>query len=96
MIAQRPTLHELLRTALYVGAVGYGGPAILALMKKVIVHEKRWISEEEFLNALSLWTGGAGGKDGSFAILPERHLEESAGEIPFFEFIDRLDRKAFC
>jgi chromate transporter len=54
MIAQRPTLQELLRTALYVGAVGYGGPAILALMKKVIVHEKRWISEEEFMNALSL------------------------------------------
>lgn len=49
-----PTWFEMLKAALYIGAVGYGGPAILALMKKVIVHEKEWISEEEFLNALSL------------------------------------------
>jgi chromate transporter len=52
--AQKPTLPELLKAALYVGSVGYGGPAILALMKKVIVHEKKWIAEEEFMNALSL------------------------------------------
>jgi len=51
---KRPTLFEILKTALHVGAVGYGGPAILALMKKVIVHEKEWISDEEFMNALSL------------------------------------------
>jgi chromate transporter len=49
-----PTLFELLKAALYIGTVGYGGPAILASMKKVIVNEKKWISEEEFLNALSL------------------------------------------
>jgi chromate transport protein ChrA len=35
-----PTLFEILKTALYVGAVGCDGPAILALMKRVIVHEK--------------------------------------------------------
>lgn len=51
---KRPTLAELLKTALYIGTVGYGGPAILALMKKVIAHEKEWLSEEEFMNALSL------------------------------------------
>lgn len=51
---KRPTLLEMIRTALYIGTIGYGGPAILALMKKVIVHEKAWISEEEFMNALSL------------------------------------------
>ena len=50
----QPTLFEILKTALYIGAVGYGGPAILALMKRVIVREKKWISEEEFMNALSL------------------------------------------
>ena len=54
MIMKRPTLFEILKTALYVGAVGYGGPAILALMKRVLVHEKKWISDEEFMNALSL------------------------------------------
>ncbi len=51
---KQPTLFEILKTALYVGTVGYGGPAILALMKRVIVHEKGWISGEEFMNALSL------------------------------------------
>jgi chromate transporter len=51
---KRPALLEIIRTALYIGTIGYGGPAILALMKKVIVHEKAWISEEEFMNALSL------------------------------------------
>lgn len=49
-----PTLPELLKAALYIGIVGYGGPAILASMKNVFVNEKKWISEAEFLNALSL------------------------------------------
>ncbi|MHB8909832.1 MAG: chromate transporter [Syntrophales bacterium] len=54
MSMKRPTLLEILKTALYIGAVGYGGPAILGLMKRIIVHDKEWISEEEFMNALSL------------------------------------------
>jgi chromate transporter len=54
MIMKRPTLFEILKAALYIGAVGYGGPAILALMKRVIVDEKKWLSAEEFMNALSL------------------------------------------
>lgn len=49
-----PTLGELVRTTLQLGAIGYGGPAILALMKQTLVVKKRWISEREFLNALSL------------------------------------------
>jgi len=51
---KKPTLSELLRTIFYIGAIGYGGPAILALMKKTLVHQKEWISEKEFMNALSL------------------------------------------
>lgn len=54
MSMKQPTLFEILKTALYIGAVGYGGPAILALMKRVIVNEKGWISDEEFMSALSL------------------------------------------
>jgi chromate transporter len=50
----KPTLSGVLKTALYIGTIGYGGPAILALMKRVIVHQKRWVPEEEFMNALSL------------------------------------------
>jgi chromate transporter len=51
---KKPTLCEILKTVLYIGAVGYGGPAILVVMKRIIVHEKEWISEKEFMDALSL------------------------------------------
>jgi len=51
---KKPTLFELLKTTFYIGVIGYGGPAILALMKKNFVHEKEWISEKEFMNALSM------------------------------------------
>jgi len=51
---KKPTFIDLLKTTTYIGAIGYGGPAILALMKKTFVHEKEWISEKEFMNALSL------------------------------------------
>jgi chromate transporter len=51
---KKPTLAELLKTTSYIGVIGYGGPAILVLMKKTFVHQKDWISEKEFMNALSL------------------------------------------
>jgi chromate transporter len=51
---KKPTFINLLKTTTYIGAIGYGGPAILALMKKTFVHQKEWISEKEFMNALSL------------------------------------------
>lgn len=51
---KKPSLSELLKTTFYIGAIGYGGPAILALMKKTFVQEKEWITEKEFMNALSL------------------------------------------
>jgi len=50
----RPTLLKLCGAALYVGTVGYGGPAILAQMKRTFVDEKGWISERDFMDALSL------------------------------------------
>lgn len=49
-----PTLAELVRTTTHLGAIGYGGPAILALMKQTLVSKKHWISEKDFMNALSL------------------------------------------
>ncbi len=49
-----PTLGELVRTTAHLGAVGYGGPAILALMKQTLVTKKRWITERDFMDALSL------------------------------------------
>jgi chromate transporter len=49
-----PTLLELCERALYVGYTGYGGPAVLAHIKKIFVDEKQWLSERDFMAALSL------------------------------------------
>lgn len=49
-----PTLGELVKTTAHLGAIGYGGPAILALMKQTLVSKKHWITEQDFMNALSL------------------------------------------
>ena len=49
-----PTLGEIVRTTMHLGAVGYGGPAILALMKQTLVGKKKWITEKDFMDALSL------------------------------------------
>jgi chromate transporter len=54
MIMKKLSLLEFFKTALYMGAIAYGGAANLALMKKTFVHEKEWISEKEFMSALSL------------------------------------------
>ena len=54
MIMRKTSLYELFKMALYIGVIGYGGAANLALMKKKFVHEKEWISEKEFMDALSL------------------------------------------
>ena len=51
---KKPTLLDLCKTVLYIGFIGYGGPAILAQMKKTLVHDREWISEKEFMEALSL------------------------------------------
>lgn len=51
---KKPTLWELFKTALYIGVIGYGGAANLALMKKTFVNDKEWVSEKNFMEALSL------------------------------------------
>jgi chromate transporter len=49
-----PSLQEATRVWARIGCLSFGGPAgQIALMHKVIVEEKRWISEERFLHALS-------------------------------------------
>jgi len=50
----KPSFKEFIKTILYIGFTGYGGPAVLGQMKKKLVHEKKWIKEENFLNGLSL------------------------------------------
>jgi len=51
---QHPTLLQLCKTSLYIGAISYGGPAILAQVRRVIVKQKSWLTEKDFLDGLSL------------------------------------------
>jgi len=44
---KKPSLLELIKVTFYIGVIDYGGPAVLAQMKKSFVHEKEWISEKE-------------------------------------------------
>jgi chromate transporter len=49
-----PTLDELTRTFARIGCLSFGGPAAqIALMHRVILDEKRWVSEPDYLRALS-------------------------------------------
>lgn len=52
--AATPTFGEALRTWARIGVLSFGGPtAQIALMHKIIVDEKRWLTEKQYLNALS-------------------------------------------
>ncbi|MFC3180678.1 chromate efflux transporter [Cypionkella sinensis] len=49
-----PTLPELIRAFARIGLLSFGGPAAqIALMHRELVEEKKWVSEEEYLSALS-------------------------------------------
>lgn len=53
-LVRDPSLLKLCAESLYVGVVGYGGPAILVQMKRIFVDKKAWICERDFMDALSL------------------------------------------
>jgi len=49
-----PSFDEVLRTWARIGVMSFGGPAAqIALMHRIIVDEKKWLSEPQYLNALS-------------------------------------------
>ena len=49
-----PSLREATRVWLKIGLLSFGGPAAqIALMHKEIVEERAWLSEQQYLNALS-------------------------------------------
>ncbi len=53
-IASPPSFNEALKVWLQIGLLSFGGPtAQIALMHRMIVDEKKWLSENQFLNALS-------------------------------------------
>ena len=52
--ADAPSLGEASRVWLRIGLLSFGGPAAqIALMHREIVDRKRWLSEQQYLNALS-------------------------------------------
>lgn len=49
-----PTLSELTRTFAGIGVLSFGGPAAqIALMHRVVLDEKNWVDEADYLRALS-------------------------------------------
>lgn len=53
-LSSPPIFREALRTWIYVAVNSFGGPAgQIAVMHRVLVDEKKWISEERFLHALN-------------------------------------------
>lgn len=49
-----PSFGEALRTWLKIGLLSFGGPAgQIAMMHKIVVDEKKWVSEPQFLHALN-------------------------------------------
>lgn len=51
----RADWRALGRTFLMVGATGFGGGvAVIAQIRRLVVHQRRWLSDEEFLDAVSL------------------------------------------
>ncbi len=51
---QRPALAEATKVWLRIGLLSFGGPAAqIALMHREVVDERGWLTEQQFLNALS-------------------------------------------
>ena len=52
--ALAPTFAEAFQTWLKIGLLSFGGPTgQIALMHRIVVDEKKWLSEDRFLNALN-------------------------------------------
>ncbi|MCC6494896.1 MAG: chromate efflux transporter [Propionibacteriaceae bacterium] len=49
-----PSLWSMLGQVLYIGTIGYGGPTALTYLRAIFVNDRRWFSEGEFLEAMSL------------------------------------------
>lgn len=52
--SHKATLFEIFLTFATIGLTGFGGGmAIVAMVERICVHEKKWISSEEFLHGLA-------------------------------------------
>lgn len=54
LMDKTPTLAEATRVWWKIGILSFGGPAAqIALTHKEVVEDRNWLSEQQFLNALS-------------------------------------------
>ena len=51
---QSARLRDLARVFLKIGAMSYGGPAIMGIMQNEIQERRRWLSKERFVEGLSI------------------------------------------
>src|SRR3954468_19396046 len=52
---RRPDLDELFRSALFLGVIGFGGGlSVLANIESHVVTRKRWLTDKEFSNAVTV------------------------------------------
>src|SRR5256885_2219678 len=52
---RRPDLDELFRSALFLGVIGFGGSlSVLANIESHVVTRKRWLTDKEFSNAVTV------------------------------------------
>ena len=54
MDEQPARLRDLARVFLKIGAMGYGGPAIMGIMQNEIQERRRWLGKERFVEGLSI------------------------------------------
>jgi chromate transporter len=54
MSGARPSLVEIFLSFLRLGAVSFGGPAMVAHIKKLAVAQKKWVAEEDFQRGVAL------------------------------------------
>jgi chromate transporter len=54
-MSDRPVgLQEIARTFLKIGAMSYGGPAIMGIMQTEIQEKRQWIGKQQFVEGLAL------------------------------------------
>src|SRR5580704_2079143 len=49
-----PGLADIARVFLKIGAMSYGGPAIMGIMQTEIQEKRQWIGKEKFIEGLAL------------------------------------------
>ena len=48
------SFFDLIKAVFMIGITGYGGPALVGIIKNKFVEDKKWIEDKDFLEALSL------------------------------------------